>query len=546
MESVTIYGTCLLILLIAILFTYNHIKNRRSNELIKKIPSLNYNVINLLMLIFKYWIRTKDSSQAYFDMFHDIAKKFEKEGIFTVSTYPFTNPIIFITSPKYYKDILTNQDNIFKNVSYEFLVGMIGRRNLIMSGGDVWKHDRRIINSSFKYSKIMSLNGRISKRADMLISTIIESDYMVNNMHPHLANMITHVILESAIGRVIDPKDKDLLDYIEGQRKYSDSLVIQAAFPIFFVFPPLFYNTIGLPVKHAVRRIKRFISDAVDQRIDKVLSSADLDNNCLSDTLIQAHLSDPISVPKDVIIDHVTTFVFVGHKATSYTLNAILFLLASHPDKQKKLQEEIDANFDRNHIDDEILDNDRLNRCSYLLAVIKEGQRMYPISATIGRRVTKEFKCNEYDIPIGAEILFDFNSLSKHPEAFPYRPHEFIPERFILGSAEYDDHRHPFSFLPFSHGLRKCIGEKFAMNILKIFLVKLLIKFDLSTKLEMSDIKLVQDIMVYIRTPIDIKFTERIRSDHCLDFEKIDFHTIDCDEKEIVDQKCFLPRETQG
>ena len=506
MNLATITGLLILISLIILISIINAIKNRRMNNLIKKIPSPNYTVIHLLYLIFKYWIRTKDSSKAYFDMFHDIAARFEKFGIFHVSMFPFTNPIIMITNPNAYKDILVDQENIFKNVTYEFLVGLIGRRNLIMSGGNEWKSDRKIINHSFKYSKLISMNGAISKRAEMLISWINEDNNSVNDIHPYLANAITHVILESAVGKKIDPKDPRLIDYIAGQRKYSDALVIQAAFPVFFVFPPLFYNTIGLPVKLAVRRIKKFISDAVDARISQIGSDAHSTDACLSDAVIEAHLADPKAVPKDVIIDQVTTFVFVGHKATSYTLNAILFLLASHPEKQQKLQNEIDANFSS---EDDIIDNEILNKCQYLSAVIKEGQRMYPISATIGRRVTKEFVCHGYTIPVGSEVLFDFNSLTKHPDSFPYKPNEFIPERFLEGDEGWDPNRHPFAFLPFSHGLRKCVGEKFALNILKIFIVKLLIKFRLETKLKMSDINLVQDIMVYIRTPIAIKFVER-------------------------------------
>lgn len=510
MDQTTLLCIVILIILICIINSY---KNRRFNQLIGKLPSPKYNVVNMLYLIFKYWLKTGDASQATYDMFHDIAKKFENDGIFHISMYPFTNPIIFITSPKAYKDILSDQNNIFKNVSYEFLIGLIGRRNLITSGGAEWKHDRKIINPSFKYSRLISMNGVICKHVEKLMNAIKSSGNQIHDLHPHLAHAITHVILESAVGIKMAHQDWRLEDYVEGQKKYSDSIVIQAAIPIFFLAPPLFYYTIGLPVHLARRRIKNFIRDAVDERIEQLKCSGSSPggaNSYLADTLIQAHLCNPETVPKEAIIDHVTTFVFVGHKATSYTLNAILFLLASHPEKQKKLQQELDANFFPRSINELIMNNEIINRCEYLSAVIKEGQRVYPISATIGRKVTNEFICNDYIIPVGAEIMFDFNSLTKHPTAFAYKPNEFIPERFIPGGEGWDPNRHPFSFLPFSHGLRKCIGERFALSMLKVFLIKILLRYDLRTSKTMNDIKLVQDIMVYIRTPIDIKFTERL------------------------------------
>ena len=504
---------CLLIslIIIAISIIIDRTRNKKYYDSISKLPSTKLNAVSFLWGLVSTWIKTRDSSRALFVMFHNMAGKFEKEGIHMFSVYPFARyPIIVITSPKAYRDILIDQDNIFKNLSYELLVGLIGRRNLIASGGNEWKQDRKIVNPAFKYSTLISMNDSICQRANLLIGWINQSNNRIKDVHPLLATCITHVILESAIGKQIDPKDPLLLQYVADQRKYTNSVLIQVAVPIFFTTPALFYYTIGYPVHLARCRIKKFLSNSVTERINTMIDGGKIVSPSLSDTLLEAHIKHSELIPKHVIVDHVTTFVFVGHKATSYTLNAILFLLAAHVDKQTRLYQELEENFDlAMDIDEQMLDTDRLNSCTYLSAVIKEGQRMYPISATIGRRVSKEFKCNGYTIPVGCEILFDFNSLTKHPESFPYKPFEFIPERFIPDCEGYDEHRHTFAFLPFSHGLRKCIGEKLALNMLKVFIVKLLGKFELSTPLKMEDILLVQDIMVYIRTPIDIAFKQR-------------------------------------
>ena len=496
------------IILCTVLAIRNRIKRRRHRELISKLPSLNYTIIGYLSIFFRDVLKTRNIGQSAYNLRSFMSRTFEKDGIYTASFAPFIDDGIVITGPRAYRDLFMDQDNIFKNISYTMLAGLLGKRNLILSGGEEWKQDRKVVNPSFKYSNLISMNGSILKRGDMLVDMIRKSGNAVDNMHPMLALVITHVILESASGRVIDPSDPRLPDFIRGHQMYANYLPVQAVFPIFFSFPALFYATIGLPLLPVKRRIRKFISEAADLRMDSIRDGSTWDNKSLIDSLIQMHLKNPEAVPKVMIIDQVMTFVFAGHKATSYTLNAILMLLASHPEKQKILQQELDEYFNNNPIDDS-LDMDSLNKLTYLTAVIKEGQRLYPISSVIGRKVTKEFVCSGYTIPVGCELAFDFDTLTKHPESFPYKPYEFIPERFVPGGEGWDDDRHPFAFLPFAHGLRKCVGEKFAMNMLRILLIKLVLNFDMSTTKNMDNVKMAQDIMVYIQTAIDIKFEER-------------------------------------
>ena len=59
-----------------------------------------------------------------------------------------------------------------------------------------------------------------------------------------------------------------------------------------------------------------------------------------------------------------------------------------------------------------------------------------------------------YTVPEGVTVLLFTSALHRDERWFP-DPDLFDPDRFL---PENSTHRHPFSYIPFSAGLRNCIG----------------------------------------------------------------------------------------
>ncbi|RDD39444.1 Cytochrome P450 3A13, partial [Trichoplax sp. H2] len=152
------------------------------------------------------------------------------------------------------------------------------------------------------------------------------------------------------------------------------------------------------------------------------------------------------------------------------------YLLATNPDAQKKLRDEIDSLCpDANSID-----YDTLFSLPYLDMVISETLRMYPPAYFVNREAKEDITINGLLIPKDIMVCFPIYGIHHNPELWP-KPNEFIPERF---SPEEKAKQIPCSYLPFGGGPRNCVGMRLALLEAKLALVKIIQNFELKTVAE--------------------------------------------------------------
>jgi cytochrome P450 family 4 len=81
-----------------------------------------------------------------------------------------------------------------------------------------------------------------------------------------------------------------------------------------------------------------------------------------------------------------------------------------------------------------------------------------------------------YTLPAGLSVCVLIYGMHHSPAVYT-DPDAFKPERFI---PENSTGRHPFAFIPFSAGLRNCIGQKYGLFELKVVLSTLIRRFRFS------------------------------------------------------------------
>lgn len=137
--------------------------------------------------------------------------------------------------------------------------------------------------------------------------------------------------------------------------------------------------------------------------------------------------------------------------------------------------------------------------------VVKESLRLLPPVPFIFRTLDEDLVVNGVTLPPGTDYQMSIFSLHRDPRWFP-EPDKFIPERFL---PEQTADRHRFAYLPFSAGLRNCIGQKYALIQMKTMIVKMLQQYRLESVTKLADLEFIMDMILHTKRPVEIKFHRR-------------------------------------
>jgi cytochrome P450 len=167
--------------------------------------------------------------------------------------------------------------------------------------------------------------------------------------------------------------------------------------------------------------------------------------------------------------DELVTMLMAGHDTTEVSLTWAFGFILSQPRVVDRIRGEIHA-----VLAGRPLDVENLPRLSYLDAVIKESMRLGTVGPNLSfRRVSTPVTIGDYTLPAGVNVSNAVHLLHRRPDLYE-QPLEFRPERFLGCKSD------AYEWAPFGGGARRCIGMTFALWQMKIVLVTLLSRLDLS------------------------------------------------------------------
>jgi pentalenene oxygenase len=159
--------------------------------------------------------------------------------------------------------------------------------------------------------------------------------------------------------------------------------------------------------------------------------------------------------------DEVMTFFIAGSNTISNTLSWAFHELATHPETERALHDEVDrvlAGRPAGYHD--------VARLEYTRRVITETLRKRTQGLFLSRFTAVATELGGYHIPAGSDVLYSFHALNHNPRIHPH-PERFDPDRWLPERAKAIPRG---AFMPFGAGVHGCIGDQFAWTEMIIIL----------------------------------------------------------------------------
>jgi len=191
----------------------------------------------------------------------------------------------------------------------------------------------------------------------------------------------------------------------------------------------------------------------------------------LVSTFLEKKGNSPTSKEEALVVRNVAWTVYGGASDTTISAaGTFLYLIATHPQVQRKAQEEIDRVMGSSHLP---TFEDRKS-LPYIDAIYREVLRWKPpLPVCVPHVLTEDDYYKGYFIPKGTVVFANIWAIS-HDDEIHANPSEFIPERFIDEDGGLTSDSRIFAY---GFGRRMCVGKHVASSTMWLLIVSILAAF---------------------------------------------------------------------
>jgi hypothetical protein len=346
-------------------------------------------------------------------------------------------PIRFhwLVGPEALKFVLQDYPEAFSmKKAYGFLEVIGGNTALISSDEPEHLKRRRLVQPAFHGQRLQSWQVSMQEAVEHFYRTL--PNHQAFDFYRASQTHILKLIVEGLLGKSALLQYPRLLVDIQTMMQFANLPFLAQQFKLPIPFTPwatfvksrarankAIYTEIAKRKKHPVQD---------ESMLSLLLETCDETGACLSDQEIR---------------DQCISLVSAGFDTTSASLSWAVYLLLTHPEVRAAVEEELQG----------------LEKSSSPLldAVIQETLRLYPAAPAGLRLTTKDLEYKGYWLPKNSLVAYSIYATQRQEYLFP-EALTFRPQRWLEGHKP-----DAFSYLPFGHGARYCIGARLATALIK-------------------------------------------------------------------------------
>eukprot|EP00026_Physarum_polycephalum_P007303 Phypoly_transcript_07362.p1 GENE.Phypoly_transcript_07362~~Phypoly_transcript_07362.p1 ORF type:complete len:509 (+),score=83.21 Phypoly_transcript_07362:77-1603(+) len=357
--------------------------------------------------------------------------------------------------------------------------------------GENWRVQRQTASSLFHFNNLQNFVPVFYDRAkvmNQILGAYAKSGKSIDVQKIFMRYTIDS-IGELGYGIIIDAlkENKSALEFCESFD------YVQAETSFRFIINPVWKWLPQGNFKKHMERVDNFMKDIVAQRKSEIQNGVDISDkqDLLSRFLLVKDPTGHAMFDDNYLLDVLKNFLIAGRDTTALCLTWTFYLLAQHPDVEKKVLQEI-----AQVVGDQELKHEHLKNLKYMKQVIDESLRLYPPIPMDERTpdITETLPSGHV-IPAGTLVVYPTYAIHRLPQYWK-DPLAFNPDRWETDEIKVqkkkkekknncfpnywegheiektDDQAN--QFVPFHGGPRVCLGQNMAYVEIKVVLCALL------------------------------------------------------------------------
>jgi cytochrome P450 len=317
---------------------------------------------------------------------------------------------------------------------------------MLTSDGELWTSQRRLLQAAFN-----------NKRMDEFSELMVNAAYSTVERWERVPREQVVDVAREMVGLTIGILGSTLfrIDLNETADEISRDLTVltrwaMARMTSLWNLP----MSVPTPGNRRARAALNRLEATVERMIREHKGGDSAGNETLLSLMAEQNPENGGSAKRKQMRDELMTLLLAGHETTAATLAWTWYLIAQHPEVERRLHEEVDH----------VLGGRRATladvpRLAYTRMVVSETMRLYPPVWLLPRKAINADRFDQYTIPANSDVLVCTYTIHRHPQ-FWEDAERFNPQRF---DPEHGPERPSWVYLPFGAGPRTCLGSRFGM-----------------------------------------------------------------------------------